>query len=87
MNDTTSTKKAVEPIDFEKPIYMTIRQTPSRNVINFFPTQEEAETHAADAAMKSRGPVAILGPQVAVAAPPPPVAVEVVRMDFGSKDT
>ena len=65
-------KRAVEKIDFDQPFYLTVRQAPSRNIIEPFQSLDAATKSAAAAAASSKTDVAIFGPQIAVLSPPPP---------------
>jgi hypothetical protein len=81
--EEATSRKPVTPIDMTKPIWVTFRQTLTRNVYDVFGSSAEAMAAAAEDAKSLNTTVAVFGPQIAAYAPPaPPVAVQ-VALDFG----
>ncbi len=90
--ETKTKREEIEPIDFAKvPVFLTMRQTKTRNVIIPVmgdPAAEDkgrakVEDMAKDEAKRLGCNVAVFGPQVAVYAPPEPAEPRLVGFDFG----
>ena len=86
----TDKKKAPEIlIDFTKPFYVCIDQSPTRTITKVFQgdgARDQAIDHATTKARATGRHVAVLGPQQKVFAPPPPVTATEVELDFGNTE-
>lgn len=81
----TKGRPKVEMIDFTKPFYLTVRQAPTRNVVDVFQgknASEKALASAAEHAVSNKVTVAVLGPQQAVYDAPAPIIAKQVVLDW-----
>lgn len=98
MTDQTTpeqtTRKPVEKIDFKsQPVFMTIRQTETRNVIEVITGDPKAadlgraaiEKQAQEESARLGVTIAVLGPQCAAFEPPKPQPPQAIGFDFGQK--
>ncbi len=90
--ETEAARKPVEKIDFKKtPVFMTIRQTETRNVIEVVKGDPKAkdlgrakvEAEAKAACERLGTVIAVLGPQFNAFEPPKPQPPQEIGFDFG----
>ena len=84
MTDTPKTPRTVEQLDYTKPIYSVLQQTPGKNITTYF--QGETAEHDATAlaesiAVSTKRFAIVFGPQDAVFGPPAEAATQ-VRLKF-----
>lgn len=83
--DLKKKPKTVKKIDFGKPLYMGIYQTPSSNVVEYFQGKDAKGKATEWASQKSVGlkrTVAVVGPQCVVKVPPAPVEAGDLDLTF-----
>ncbi len=81
----TKTRPKIDEINFEEPVFITVRQASSRNIFEVFTGPDAkalAIASASELSGKNKTHVAVMGPQCNLFAPPPPVCVQQVQLDW-----
>lgn len=94
-NEPETRREKVQPIDWRVPLFITVRQTDTRNVYEAVIGDAKAadfglanvEAYAKAEALKLKTTVAVFGPQVVAFEPPPPAEPAQVAFGFGKAET